>query len=174
MFVKQFDGAKLPAMTIAPGFEERIRLLMKLAGSQRALARAIGVVPGTISAWLAGSEPFVRTLHKIADTLGISREWLVAGEGEPPQAFNDEANRLNMKETPAEYGGPMNLPSDSSAHLLSVLETVSRHMNPSEIARAIPALMDNLKVPQEKRREAAAYLSEILGKRLKQHHPPKN
>ncbi|HEX8310118.1 MAG TPA: S24 family peptidase [Chthoniobacteraceae bacterium] len=51
-------------------------------GSQRELARRIGVSGPTIIGWLAGSTPYESTFRKISEKTGVSLEWLRDGRGD--------------------------------------------------------------------------------------------
>ena len=62
----------------------RIRETRKLAKVRvRELAAALGVVPRTVRRWELGrNSASIETLEAIADYLGVSRAWLITGQGE--------------------------------------------------------------------------------------------
>lgn len=51
-------------------------------GSQRALARLVGVTDTAVIGWIGGAEPYESTLKKIAERTGISLAWLRDGVGD--------------------------------------------------------------------------------------------
>jgi transcriptional regulator with XRE-family HTH domain len=51
--------------------------------TQRKLAFLLLVSPGTVSGWLRGARPYDRTVTLLSDKLGLRREWLTRGDGEP-------------------------------------------------------------------------------------------
>lgn len=53
--------------------------------TQVSLAHAVGVAPMTISKWERDRmEPGASNLRALADVLGCTLDWLIAGRGEPP------------------------------------------------------------------------------------------
>jgi transcriptional regulator with XRE-family HTH domain len=71
-----------------PGLGERIqeaRLGLshrrKRLVEQKELAEMMGVSPATISSWESGAkEPRIETLRRLAEVLGVDRDWLTYGE----------------------------------------------------------------------------------------------
>ena len=59
----------------------RIRSARRRRGfSQEALARVLGVSKNTVARWEAGAQPRGKTVAKIAAALGVSNDWLLAGD----------------------------------------------------------------------------------------------
>jgi len=75
--------------TIEKQFALRIRRLIEVAGSQRALGRLLDVSSPTIMGWLAGSMPYDSTFQKMSEKTGVSVDWLRFGDGdEEPEMAN--------------------------------------------------------------------------------------
>jgi len=56
---------------------------MEVSGlTQAAVAIRLGVSQGTVSAWVNGAIPQPRTARALADTLGVTTEWLLYGTGD--------------------------------------------------------------------------------------------
>lgn len=74
-------------------FSDRLRHEMDSGGlTQSTLALRCGVSQSRVSDWLSGrSRPQPRTLKAIADTFGISPDWLINGEG---PKLNKESERI--------------------------------------------------------------------------------
>lgn len=146
-------------------------MLIEKAGSRRALAQLAGVKEGTVRAWLRGSKPFDSTVVKVCSALNVSPDWFLHGTGTAPAQVGEDPNEsLRLRETPGDARRHVNINhplSDSSTHMLKILETVSGEMTPTQLARVIPRLIDDLNIPTAKREEASAYLSELLSLRLK-------
>lgn len=70
----------------ASGFPFRLRLLIERHhGSARAAAKALGMThPGLLALLSGQSSPRASTLNRIAERYGVSRDWLLAGEGHGP------------------------------------------------------------------------------------------
>lgn len=62
-------------------FADRIKLIVKEAGSQAALARRLGIAQQNVSNWVNGSLPQPRVAEEVARKLGVNVRWLIAGEG---------------------------------------------------------------------------------------------
>ena len=63
-------------------FAERIKLLIQRVGSATEIARMCGFSEGVVRSWRDGNtDPSRARCVKLAQTLGISLVWLVAGEG---------------------------------------------------------------------------------------------
>lgn len=59
----------------------RIRIARRRRGlSQEALARDLEVSKNTVARWEAGAQPRGATVAKIAAALGVSTDWLLAGD----------------------------------------------------------------------------------------------
>lgn len=77
-------------MTTDPRLEfdtsDRIRKALRVAKmDQKKLAAALGLTPGAVSVWVRGlGLPNLDTLHAVADTCGVPRDWLVYGPGRTP------------------------------------------------------------------------------------------
>ena len=65
-----------------PAFAERVKSMVDRVGSQRELARRIGVSGPTIIGWLGGSTPYESTFRKISEKLGVSLDWIREGRGD--------------------------------------------------------------------------------------------
>lgn len=64
------------------GLPDRLILLERECGSQRALGRFLGVPDVTIKRWKAGVTPLATKLRGAARHSGLSEEWLFNGEGD--------------------------------------------------------------------------------------------
>jgi transcriptional regulator with XRE-family HTH domain len=75
------------------GLGERIRTRRRdLSLSQDSLAKAAGVNQTTLSRWERGEVPIAESLRAIADTLDVSIDWLLTGEGDgPPDLALDDS-----------------------------------------------------------------------------------
>lgn len=51
--------------------------------SRRQLARLVSVTAPTVTGWLTGAIPYPKTVTALCQRLGISRAWLLRGEGKP-------------------------------------------------------------------------------------------
>src|ERR1700722_16461741 len=69
-------------MSIEKQFALRIKRLIEVAGSQRALGRLLDVSSPTIMGWLAGSMPYDSTFQKMSEKTGVSVDWLRFGDGD--------------------------------------------------------------------------------------------
>ncbi|MCY1281102.1 putative HTH-type transcriptional regulator [compost metagenome] len=64
-----------------PGFISRLRDLASIAGSVNALARAAGISQGGLQRYLKGGEPTRKVLISLAESTGVSLQWLMTGAG---------------------------------------------------------------------------------------------
>ncbi len=80
----------------AEGLKERLRALVRTAGSQRKLAEIIGTSDVAISGWMRGSIPTQKTLEKIAARTGVSIEWLRDGRGSGDTQLNGFRSRISV------------------------------------------------------------------------------
>lgn len=63
---------------------ERLRRAKRAAKKSNAeIAKAAGVHPVTVSEWFRGQRPRDDTLEKVADFLGVDRNWLINGQRPP-------------------------------------------------------------------------------------------
>jgi len=70
------------ADTSTGSFAERIKILIQRVGSVTEIARMCGFSEGVVRSWRDGhTDPSRARCVKLAQTLGISLVWLVAGEG---------------------------------------------------------------------------------------------
>lgn len=69
-------------MSLDKDFANRIKKMIEVAGSQRALGRLLDVSSPTIMGWLAGAMPYDSTFQKIAERTGVSVDWLRFGDGD--------------------------------------------------------------------------------------------
>lgn len=76
----------MPGARAGLGFPGRLRLLVdRHHGSVRAAAKALGMThPGLLALLNGSSSPRASTLNRIAERYGVSRDWLMAGEGKGP------------------------------------------------------------------------------------------
>lgn len=67
-------------------FRKNLFTALKARGmTQAQLAEVSGVLQGNISNYLTGRrEPKAAQLHQISQALGVTMEWLLAGDSEPP------------------------------------------------------------------------------------------
>jgi transcriptional regulator with XRE-family HTH domain len=64
------------------GFAGRLMDLMEGTGvTQAQVANRLGVSQGTVSAWVNGAVPQPRTARALADSFGVTPEWLLYREG---------------------------------------------------------------------------------------------
>lgn len=133
------------------GFPERVKLMIKLAGSQRALARMINVKDPTIIGWLGGAEPFESTLQKISKSTGISMEWLRDGAGDEEEelvklAVMENSPRIKLKRVRENAGIKIRELSRLTGYEIGVLQAVEdglARMSESmaeAICRALPGI----------------------------------
>ncbi len=82
-----------------PEFGKRLRRAIELEGiTQLELAERLGLNKDSISNYVKGRIPRASILYKIAKALGTTVEWLLKGEGEPPD-IHDIAFSTRLKET---------------------------------------------------------------------------
>lgn len=75
------------------GFSGRLReALGQRTGAE--VARAAGIAPQTLDAYLKGAVPSADRAFAIADALGINVRWLIKGEGPPREAGESDAEWL--------------------------------------------------------------------------------
>jgi transcriptional regulator with XRE-family HTH domain len=74
-------------------FSERLQTILAQRGmTQKELSDRIFIAPSTVTRWFTGgSTPQPRTIEAIANAIGVRKEWLLTGEGEPnaPRIFDD-------------------------------------------------------------------------------------
>jgi PAS domain S-box-containing protein len=68
-----------------PDFSARLQDALKKRGmTQKELSDRILISPSTVTRWFTGgSQPQPRTIEAIANAIGVRKEWLLSGEGEP-------------------------------------------------------------------------------------------
>lgn len=103
----------------------RIQKLVEILGSQRALARLADVRDGTVIGWLGGSQPYEKTLRKMADRLGVSIDWLRTGKGNEQHELQTVRETLErsagrVAEDGPEYG-------DDATTIHDSLDFIRRH-----------------------------------------------
>ncbi|MFL5481121.1 MAG: helix-turn-helix domain-containing protein [Gemmatimonadaceae bacterium] len=84
---------------------ERLRRAKRGAKkSNKEIAKVAGVHPVTVSEWFRGQRPRDDTLEKVADFLGVDRNWLINGQ-RPPELSNDFTPSTNLRKRlrPAPY-----------------------------------------------------------------------
>lgn len=118
------------------GFNERIKLLIVAAGSQRKLAEIFGVSPPTITGWAGGSEPFESTYQRIGDRTGLSVQWLMHGKGDEDQ----EIEKIRRK-------AGRQLPSGARGALRAAREKAG--LSYSELAKRTGRRVDYLRALEE-------------------------
>lgn len=91
--------------TLEASLGERLRRAKRAAkASNAAIAKAAGVHPVTVSEWFRGQRPRDDTLEKVADFLGVDRNWLI--NGRRPKDLSDEftpSTTLRKRLRPAPY-----------------------------------------------------------------------
>jgi phage repressor protein C with HTH and peptisase S24 domain len=87
------------------GIIERIEVLMKKeADNPNSFSKKVGIDPSGFRKKMKGDSPIMsRDLKKISDALGVDREWLETGDGEP-YAYHDFVNRALIREKVKEAG----------------------------------------------------------------------
>lgn len=108
-----------------PDFAERIKKAMdhaNMEGSQREIAKRMGVSASTINNWLTGEKlPSHKTAIQVARQLGVSLVWLMSGDGPMVQEESVEA-RLSR------------LPPEAREVFMSTLEALESKYAPSSSA----------------------------------------
>ena len=86
-------------------FSNRLKFSASLAGGQDVLAQRIGVTLRTFANYIAGkTEPKVSDLVAVANSTGISIEWLATGEG-PLRKGEEEKEVILAQTVDADVGG---------------------------------------------------------------------
>jgi len=80
------------------GFGDRVKLLAKMAGSNEALARMSGVSGKMIGKYIAGSQPRMEIVKRMAHASGVAYNWLATGQG-PMGELLDEAALMRGEES---------------------------------------------------------------------------
>lgn len=90
-----FSTAQTVRMSAPSLFAARLRRVVDRAGGVNAVARAVDVSPGAVYGWLAGAQPYRRTILKLCAKLGVSEEWMLDGNGseEPGHVSNQHGWR---------------------------------------------------------------------------------
>ena len=121
---------------------DRIRKALRVANmNQKDLAAALGLTHGAVSVWVRGiGLPNLDTLHAIADTCGVPRDWLVLGPGRTP--------------TPAEEAWMRHITSaaEDTRTALNDLEDAlheAGNRGPAAVQALADHLLDRLTAPKE-------------------------
>lgn len=61
-------------------WEQYVRLCANAGSSPNAVAKAVGIPSGSVTAWKQGTTPRATTVKKIADFFGVSPNYLLFGE----------------------------------------------------------------------------------------------
>lgn len=103
-------------------FSKRVARLIRDAGGQSALARKTGMSPGAIQRYLRGGDPTRAVLIRMAQTCGVSLDWLVYGREDaapaPPEVpaalslygFSDSGQQGWYTEVPYRIGARFDWP----------------------------------------------------------------
>lgn len=144
-----------PRATGAPhDLTSRIRLLIAQEGSASAIARRCGCSEGAVRSWRDGRSDLSRTrCVTVANALGISLAWLVAGEGP-------------MKPATADTGEPS--PDTRDADADDPVPTRATGIDPQRLAATLRLLQSYVcmiggSLDPEQRADAMAELYQLLG-----------
>lgn len=130
-------------------FSDRLNLALSRAGMNRAqLATACGVAASTISRWQNVNTPNPALLSVAAKTLGVRREWLVAGT-QPMQAPDtpEADSQIALLEEPSAHRSRYKPPTREQMYLdlmIGILHEVRKGRKPLEALEEIHALLDLL------------------------------
>jgi transcriptional regulator with XRE-family HTH domain len=120
--------------------------------SQHALALRLGVTAGAVGQWEIGANrPQMRTFEKIAEALGVSRDWLLTGEDERERGIAQDVHEKRLLQLARQ------MPADARAVFVSLMEnwSVSEIPDP-ELIRAVFEQFVGL--PRTARRHAAVMI----------------
>lgn len=91
-------------MCMMSGLGERIREAADEVGGLKRLAENIDVPRRTLGNWLSGTQPKPEHLQRIADTTGVSLQWLISGEGQKKaDAVSAMARLAKLTENPGHF-----------------------------------------------------------------------
>ena len=142
------------AVGAAHDLTSRIRLLIAQEGSASAIARRCGCSEGAVRSWRDGRSDLSRTrCVTVANALGISLAWLVAGEGP-------------MKPATADTGEPS--PDTRDADADHPVPTRATGIDPQRLAATLRLLQSYVcmiggSLDPEQRADAMAELYQLLG-----------
>lgn len=114
----------------------------RYANSQKDLAEALEMREASVSAWLrqkAPATPKAETIFRLADTLGVSRYWLLDGKG-PMRPESDPVEIEAFREMAAIVDRVRATPPASGASSLAEAETTARA---EEVAREARRLAES-------------------------------
>lgn len=122
-----------------PGFSERLKQAMIAAGyvTERgtpdvpAFLRVCPYDPRMFYPWLAGRVPELETLTRLAETLRVSRAWLLLGDGDGPTPAPRRNTKRRSRMASAIAGGSANddaPPVANAAHILPLIRRALRRV----------------------------------------------
>ena len=118
------DTQQLLPKSTGGTFPDRIHLLIRRVGSVSEIARMCGFSEGVVRSWRDGNtDPSRARCVTLAHTLGISLEWVVAGEGaieiDPTKNLRDEQDSREVVDSqrPPSKLDPLTVQSPPAGHL---------------------------------------------------------
>lgn len=143
------DGESLSERPIRATESDISHRLAEAMGEEgvTAFSRRCGIGESTLRGYLSGAEPSVRRLQAIADTAGVTLQWLATGA--PPKRRADLVDALRA----AEQGAPA---GESPVIDLALLRTA--------IQAVEEGLLDaDVEMPPDKKAEVFVYAYELIG-----------
>lgn len=122
-------AGKIPALPSAASLAQRVKAAREAAGlSQAALSRLAGVSNPAVIELESGlsQHPAPSLIAGLAKALGVTREWLQHGTGEPPAAFLGKDPEQELEAV------VQALDKTNKAILLSIAQTLLAHQKPPE------------------------------------------
>jgi transcriptional regulator with XRE-family HTH domain len=169
-------------------FGQRILRLVDAVGSRRGFARLIGNSDAAVMMWESGSNPYQKTMDRIAERTGVSLAWLRDGRGEDDKEVQKFRERLNIygetvtesvvREEPSltseQMECPLHLPPANSAEL--ALDHAAGQMDSQSIASLIQKTVRDERIEKNDRYRMAKRLAALLVHKLadeapSDHHP---
>lgn len=138
---------------------KRLRIAVRAAGGNQAIADRAGMPVGTLNRYIAGRDMKASAMVALAEACGVSLDWLATGHGsmKPGAPEAEEAERPRH----LEMFGTVDMERMGNAMEITVRAFSARNTNPSwrRVAQVAMLIYDALGDPESAPEELAATLS---------------